>query len=89
MTKYNHEVELVPELIGQVDEGERECRTFPRGILSDRRVLIITAAVCLSTTTMALLEPCLPIWLVDTIKPPVRFVHLYFLCLALWHTNSQ
>uniref|UniRef100_T1JH51 Major facilitator superfamily (MFS) profile domain-containing protein n=1 Tax=Strigamia maritima TaxID=126957 RepID=T1JH51_STRMM len=30
---------------------------------------VLTGAICVSTSAMAVLEPCLPIWLMDTIKP--------------------
>ena len=45
-------------------------------LLSNPYVLVATGSVWFSTTAMALLEPCLPIWLMDTIKPTV--IH----CLA-------
>ncbi|KAK7862270.1 hypothetical protein R5R35_006641 [Gryllus longicercus] len=38
-------------------------------LLTDGRVLITAGAILVSTSAMAILEPCLPIWLMDTIKP--------------------
>ena len=47
------------------------------GILKDPKVLLVTGAVWASTSAMALLEPCLPIWLMDTIHPEVRLVLIF------------
>ena len=44
-------------------------------LLANPYVLVVTGAVWFSTTAMALLEPCLPIWLMDTIKPTVSCNH--------------
>ncbi|XP_069695147.1 synaptic vesicular amine transporter-like [Periplaneta americana] len=38
-------------------------------LLSDSHVVLIAGAIWLSTSTMAILEPCMPIWLMDNIKP--------------------
>ncbi len=40
--------------------------------LKDPYILVVTGAVWFSTTAMAMLEPCLPIWLMNTIHPEVR-----------------
>jgi len=52
------------------DEDDDQLTYFQ--LLSNPQVLVVTGSVWFSTTAMALLEPCLPIWLMDTIKPPVR-----------------
>jgi hypothetical protein len=41
-------------------------------LLSDGHIVLIAGAIWLSTSTMAILEPCLPIWLMDNIKPQVN-----------------
>ncbi|GFG35851.1 hypothetical protein Cfor_01169 [Coptotermes formosanus] len=38
-------------------------------LLSDGHIVLIAGAIWLSTSTMAILEPCMPIWLMDNIKP--------------------
>ena len=38
-------------------------------LFKDINILIVSGAILVSTTAMALLEPCLPIWLMDTIHP--------------------
>ncbi|PSN56264.1 hypothetical protein C0J52_00383 [Blattella germanica] len=38
-------------------------------LLSDGQVLLIAGSIWLTTSSMAILEPCLPIWLMDNIKP--------------------
>ena len=48
-------------------------------LFSDVKVLVVTGAVWVSTTAMALLEPCLPIWLMDTIKPEKWQLGIVFL----------
>lgn len=40
--------------------------------LSDPIIVKISAAILISTIAMATLEPCLPIWLMATLKPEVR-----------------
>jgi len=46
-------------------------------LLSDGHIVLIAGAIWLSTSTMAILEPCLPIWLMDNIKPRVNIrLHL-------------
>ena len=35
---------------------------------SRRYILLVAASICTSTCAMAVLEPCLPIWLMDTIR---------------------
>jgi len=45
-------------------------------LLSDGHIVLIAGAIWLSTSTMAILEPCLPIWLMDNIKPRVN-IHLH------------
>ncbi|KAG8224400.1 hypothetical protein J437_LFUL004006 [Ladona fulva] len=37
--------------------------------MKDWKVLVTVGAIWISTTAMSILEPCLPIWLLDTIKP--------------------
>ena len=50
-------------------------------LLSDGHIVLIAGAIWLSTSTMAILEPCLPIWLMDNIKPRVnRRLHLKQVC---------
>lgn len=55
-----------------------------RQLLSDPFVIIIAGAIWCSTSPMAILEPCLPIWLRTHIKPKVnedlqrqRTIHLF------------
>ncbi|GAB6031559.1 hypothetical protein CHUAL_009324 [Chamberlinius hualienensis] len=43
--------------------------TSSKNILKDPDVLIITGSVWVSTSALAVLEPCLPIWLMDNIAP--------------------
>ena len=44
-------------------------------LLKDPYVVIATGSVWFSTSSMALLEPCLPLWLLETIHPKVRYFH--------------
>lgn len=32
--------------------------------------MVATAAICVTTSCMAILEPCLPLWLLARINPP-------------------
>ena len=40
-------------------------------LMKDPYVVIATGSVWFSTSSMALLEPCLPLWLLETIHPKV------------------
>lgn len=37
-------------------------------------ILKIAGAILISTSAMAILEPCLPIWLMETLHPKVTFL---------------
>lgn len=39
-------------------------------LLSDPPITTIAAAIWISTTAMAVLEPCLPLWLMGSMSPP-------------------
>ena len=38
-------------------------------LLKDRYILAVIVAICIATSAMAILEPCLPIWLLETMQP--------------------
>ena len=63
------------------NEYDEEIETLGYGkIFKNPKILVATGAICISTSAMALLEPCLPIWLMDTIHPEVFHSNLkYFL----------
>ena len=46
-------------------------------LLKDPYILIATGSVWFSTSSMALLEPCLPLWLMKTIHPEVSILKKY------------
>lgn len=53
---------------------KRECTslafsTTTKTLLRDPYILSVIVAVCASTTAMATLEPCLPLWLMETMNP--------------------
>lgn len=39
-------------------------------LLKDSKILIATGAICVCTSSMAILEPCLPLWLLAKFNPP-------------------
>ncbi|CAH0555458.1 unnamed protein product [Brassicogethes aeneus] len=39
-------------------------------LIRDKQTLIIAAAICICTSSMAILEPCVPIWLLGHLNPP-------------------
>lgn len=39
-------------------------------LLKDKRILIASLVICISTSTMAILEPCVPMWLLAKYDPP-------------------
>uniref|UniRef100_A0A1B0CZ44 Major facilitator superfamily (MFS) profile domain-containing protein n=1 Tax=Phlebotomus papatasi TaxID=29031 RepID=A0A1B0CZ44_PHLPP len=40
-------------------------------LLTDLVVFVVVLAICISTSTMAILEPCLPIWLLANLNPKI------------------
>ena len=46
-------------------------------LLRDPYIIIATGSVWFSTSSMALLEPCLPLWLLKTIHPEVLLLKDY------------
>lgn len=38
--------------------------------LKNNETLIAAAAICVCTSSMAILEPCVPMWLMATLDPP-------------------
>lgn len=46
-------------------ENQVQSTTKWQIILQNRTILLLMAAICLSTSAMAILEPCLPIWLME------------------------
>lgn len=47
-------------------------------LLSDLTIVKIIVAIWISTSAMAILEPCLPIWLMENMHPKVIIVNNYF-----------
>ena len=41
--------------------------------MKDSGVMVVAGAILVATTSMSVLEPYLPIWLMTTIKPEVIF----------------
>lgn len=39
-------------------------------LLIDPYIILVSGAICVSTFAIAILEPCLPIWLMESISPP-------------------
>lgn len=47
--------------------GGESCHWWP--LLSDKLICLISAAIWISTSAMAILEPCLPLWLMENLPP--------------------
>lgn len=39
-------------------------------LLKDSQLVIVSIAICLATSSMAILEPCVPMWLLAHLNPP-------------------
>ena len=63
--------QLQPLPVTELPEEEESSSPAWWSLLSDRRVCIVAAAVGISTSVMAILEPTLPAWLMRTIHPQV------------------
>ena len=60
------------------NEYDEEVKTLGYGkLFKNPKILVATGAICISTSAMALLEPCLPIWLMDTIHPEVIKLEIF------------
>lgn len=64
--KYKYEFQLVEQ---------RSTVWWP--LLTDSVIMIATGAIFISTSAMAILEPCLPIWLMTHLKPEVIFLKIH------------
>ena len=70
---------LKPKFPAHNFEEENEKPTDFLKLFANINILIVTGAVWVSTTAMALLEPCLPIWLMETIQPEKWQLGIVFL----------
>ncbi|OQV25559.1 Synaptic vesicular amine transporter [Hypsibius exemplaris] len=43
--------------------------TSSKTLLKDPYILAVVVTICVSTSAMAILEPCLPLWLLETMQP--------------------
>ncbi|TRY76803.1 hypothetical protein TCAL_10456, partial [Tigriopus californicus] len=60
-------------------ELHQERCMFSIALLRDHHIIISTVAIWLSTSVMAMLEPCLPIWLMNKFNPPTWQLGVVFL----------
>ncbi|XP_023226940.1 synaptic vesicular amine transporter-like [Centruroides sculpturatus] len=42
-------------------------------------IIVVVGAICISTSAMSILEPCLPIWLIEVMSPPKWQLGLVFI----------
>ncbi|XP_046490478.1 synaptic vesicular amine transporter isoform X1 [Neodiprion pinetum] len=52
-----------------IKQQKTEARTNWMYLLSDKKIIIVSGAIWSSTSAMAILEPCLPLWLMTHVKP--------------------
>lgn len=45
--------------------------------MADPLIVKVCGAILISTIAMSTLEPCLPIWLMETLKPEVRYNNIF------------
>ena len=79
---------MKPQFLRLADEEDQESVTGFLKLFCNCEILVATGAVCISTTAIALLEPCLPIWLMNTIHPEVSFEQTIFE-IKETHSNFQ
>ncbi|XP_067118303.1 synaptic vesicular amine transporter-like isoform X2 [Centruroides vittatus] len=48
-------------------------------LLIDPQIAVTVGAICISTSAMSILEPCLPIWLIEVMSPPKWQLGLVFI----------
>ena len=68
---------IQPKLLSETNsevEEEVKFETICK-LAKNVNILIVIGAIWVSTTAMALLEPCLPIWLMETIHPEVLIIN--------------
>uniref|UniRef100_W8BWV6 Synaptic vesicular amine transporter n=2 Tax=Ceratitis capitata TaxID=7213 RepID=W8BWV6_CERCA len=59
------DLSIQPEVTTESDEQQQKWRP----LLESKMILAIVVAIWFSTSTMAILEPCLPIWLIQNLHP--------------------
>ncbi|KAJ8945106.1 hypothetical protein NQ318_001571 [Aromia moschata] len=60
------EEDQTEDTVQPFQENYIECMS----ILRDKNTLITTFCICICTSTMAILEPCVPMWLIARLNPP-------------------
>lgn len=66
---YLEEPPKIPEEDGEDDKNTTTFDDWEQ-IVKDKHVLIATGAICICTSSMAILEPCIPMWLLAKLDPP-------------------
>ncbi|XP_059489232.1 synaptic vesicular amine transporter-like [Neocloeon triangulifer] len=61
--------ELCLQIRTGYDDDEDENESGIMQMLSQKCILLSAGSILISTSAMAVLEPCLPLWLMETIKP--------------------
>lgn len=51
------------------EKNETKCMEWLE-LLKNKQTLISTLAICISTSSMSVLEPCIPMWLLGHFDPP-------------------
>ena len=62
---------IQPQKFNSIKENEEDDSIGYQKLFANYKILVVSGAIWVSTSAMALLEPCLPIWLMDNVHPEV------------------
>ncbi|XP_045474617.1 synaptic vesicular amine transporter-like isoform X2 [Harmonia axyridis] len=72
------QLNLINRFSSEEEDDTEECISDDLeliNLLKDKKTMIASGAICISTTTMAVLEPCVPLWLMGHFHPaPPRWI---------------
>ena len=76
---------IQPQKFNSIKENEEDDSIGYQKLFANYKILVVSGAIWVSTSAMALLEPCLPIWLMDNVHPEVITYYFiqFFLSLLL------
>lgn len=71
MPKYKYKSKIIKKKKNVYPQQSDVNNESWKDLLKDGYILLITFAICLTSSAMAILEPFLPIWLIEIIDPEV------------------
>ena len=84
---------IQPQKFNSIKENEEDDSIGYQKLFANYKILVVSGAIWVSTSAMALLEPCLPIWLMDNVHPEVylflTYYYYYHLYLSFYYFSQK